>query len=75
MYADPEYADTWRYTDTSGNPARNRGGERYINSAEWEESVPPGYSFVQTKAEWIDPKTKLKEMYDDPEFADTWRYA
>lgn len=41
--SDPQYADTWRFTDTAGNPARSRGGERYVNAAEWEDDQPAGY--------------------------------
>jgi len=41
MYSDPEYANTWRYTNE----------ERYVNSTQWEDDVPAGYkdekSFVQ----------------------------
>lgn len=41
MYTDPEYADTWRFTDEA----------RYIDSSdlnEWEKSAPKAYSFLET---------------------------
>ena len=41
MYKDPEYADTWRYTQEA----------RYVDSMdmnEWENNAPKAYSFVQT---------------------------
>jgi hypothetical protein len=40
MYADPEYADTWRYT----------GDHRYVEEDQWTADSPTGYSdhlFVQ----------------------------
>lgn len=42
MYNDPEYADTWRYTNE----------ERYVNSTRYEEDTPAGYrdaAMVQTE--------------------------
>lgn len=39
MYKDPEYADTWRYTDE----------ERYVSQNEYESSTPNGYTLIQTQ--------------------------
>ena len=41
MYGDPEYADTWRYTNE----------ERYTNSTQWEGDAPAGYTTLQMKAD------------------------
>ena len=38
MFGDPEYADTWRYTNE----------ERYVNSTQWEGDAPAGYTLTQS---------------------------
>ena len=41
MYNDPEYGDTWRYTNSPGNHARQ--DYRYVNDTAWEVDAPDGY--------------------------------
>merc|ERR1712227_767797 len=40
MYTDPEYANTWRYTDEP----------RYVDDAQWESDAPAGYTTLQTSS-------------------------
>lgn len=43
MYNDPEYADTWRYTNE----------ERYVSESEYQDATPKAYSFLQTEGRHI----------------------
>ena len=46
MYNDPEYGNTWRWTETAGGSHRDIGAQRYVDEDQWVLDAPPGYVTV-----------------------------
>merc|ERR1711998_584851 len=59
MYADPEYADTWRYTKDF----------RYVNETQWESDMPAGYDDAFSGTE-----VDLRSNADLPDYSG-WDYS